>query len=65
MGLLLAPVGLVALRGCPSCWFMALAETLSRGRLERSCADGVCGVSVAARPAPARDSARELEGAPN
>ncbi|MEU9017854.1 hypothetical protein [Actinomadura sp. NPDC048394] len=50
VGLLLAPVGLVALRGCPSCWFMGLAETLSRGRLERSCEDGVCELSVAARP---------------
>ncbi|MEU6748238.1 hypothetical protein ABZ914_18645 [Spirillospora sp. NPDC046719] len=41
-GLVLAPVGLVALRGCPACWFMGLAEALSRGRLERTCEDGVC-----------------------
>ncbi|QKG20391.1 hypothetical protein [Actinomadura verrucosospora] len=64
-GLLLAPVGLVALRGCPACWFMGLAETLSRGRLERSCEDGVCEVSVAARPAAARGPAGGREGAPD
>ncbi|MFB4295399.1 hypothetical protein [Actinomadura sp. NTSP31] len=49
--LVLAPVGLVALRGCPACWFMGLAQTLSRGRLERSCEGGVCELTVAARPA--------------
>ena len=52
-GLVLAPVGLVALRGCPACWFMALAETLSRGRLERTCEDGVCELRT---PAGARST---------
>jgi hypothetical protein len=41
-GLVLMPVGLVALRGCPTCWVMGLVQTLSRGRLERSCEDGMC-----------------------
>ncbi|MFJ9682981.1 hypothetical protein ACIRP2_33805 [Streptomyces sp. NPDC101194] len=40
--LLLAPVGLVALRGCPMCWVIGLMETISAGRLRRSCADGRC-----------------------
>ena len=44
--LLLAPVGLVALRGCPACWAVRLAQLLSRGRLERSCADGQCRIAV-------------------
>ncbi|MBO2457162.1 hypothetical protein [Actinomadura violacea] len=56
-GLVLAPVGLVALRGCPACWFMGLAQALSRGRLERSCEDGVCELSVAARPGATRGPA--------
>jgi hypothetical protein len=44
--LVLAPVGLFALRGCPTCWVMGLAQTLSRGRLERTCVDGVCAVNA-------------------
>ncbi|MFB6711941.1 MULTISPECIES: hypothetical protein [unclassified Streptomyces] len=40
--LLLAPVGLVALRGCLMCWAIGLVETVSAGRLRRSCADGRC-----------------------
>ncbi|WP_374209269.1 hypothetical protein [Kitasatospora sp. A2-31] len=40
--LLLAPVGLIALRGCPMCWAIGLAETVSAGRLRRSCTDGRC-----------------------
>ncbi|PKV96664.1 hypothetical protein ATK30_7622 [Amycolatopsis echigonensis] len=39
------PVGVLALRGCPTCWVAGLVQTLSRGRLERTCADGQCGVS--------------------
>jgi hypothetical protein len=34
--LLLAPFGLVALRGCPTCWCVGLVQTISAGRLERS-----------------------------
>ncbi|WP_433683717.1 hypothetical protein [Nocardia sp. CA-119907] len=44
VSLLLLPVGLVALRGCPTCWAIGLIQTLSRGRLQRSCTDGACQV---------------------
>ncbi|MET9571889.1 hypothetical protein ACFYNW_07800 [Streptomyces virginiae] len=40
--LLLAPAGLVALRGCPMCWAIGLAETVSRGRLRRECGGDRC-----------------------
>ncbi|MFE9825425.1 hypothetical protein ACFYSH_25380 [Streptomyces sp. NPDC005791] len=40
--LLAAPLALIAFRGCPICWMVGLAQTVSRGRLERRCADGVC-----------------------
>lgn len=42
LSLLLAPLGVVVLRGCPTCWAIGLGQTISRGRLERSCADGSC-----------------------
>ncbi|GCE02643.1 hypothetical protein [Embleya hyalina] len=42
VSLLLAPVGLLALRGCPMCWAIGLMETISAGRLRRSCANGRC-----------------------
>lgn len=42
VSLLLIPVGLFALRGCPMCWAAGLAQTLSMGRLQRSCTDGRC-----------------------
>jgi hypothetical protein len=38
---LLVP-GVVALRGCPTCWAVGLLETVSAGRLRRSCAEGSC-----------------------
>ncbi|MCZ0978624.1 hypothetical protein O1L60_03630 [Streptomyces diastatochromogenes] len=40
--LLAAPLALIAFRGCPTCWMVGLAQTVSRGRLERRCVDGVC-----------------------
>jgi hypothetical protein len=40
--LLLAPFGLVALRGCPTCWCVGLVQTISAGRLERSCTGSSC-----------------------
>lgn len=49
VSLLLAPVGLVALRGCPMCWAIGLAETLSAGRLRRSCTNGRCELTPAKR----------------
>jgi hypothetical protein len=46
VSLVLLPVGVVALRGCPACWFVGLVETVSRGRLRRDCDDGRCAVRV-------------------
>jgi hypothetical protein len=40
--LLLIPVGVLALRGCPACWVIGLIETVSRGRIKSDCVDGVC-----------------------
>jgi hypothetical protein len=37
VALLLVPGGLVALRGCPMCWTAGLIETISAGRLQRTC----------------------------
>ncbi|MGH7869769.1 MAG: hypothetical protein ACREP9_19595 [Candidatus Dormibacteraceae bacterium] len=48
--LLLAPLGLVALRGCPTCWVIGLAQTLSMGRLTRSCTDGHCQLTITQPP---------------
>ncbi|MGH8879256.1 MAG: hypothetical protein ACRD0P_18255 [Stackebrandtia sp.] len=45
--LLLIPAGLLALRGCPMCWAIGLVETISMGRLRRSCNDGRCELAVA------------------
>ncbi|MFE6229048.1 hypothetical protein [Streptomyces sp. NPDC057854] len=47
VGLLAALPALVAFRGCPTCWAVGLAQTISRGRLERRCADGVCTLTTA------------------
>ena len=40
--LLLAPLGMVALRGCPTCWIAGLIQTISAGRLQRTCTDDSC-----------------------
>jgi hypothetical protein len=40
--LLLAAPGLVALRGCPICWIAGLVETISAGRLKRTCTKDSC-----------------------
>jgi hypothetical protein len=40
--LLLAPLGLVALGGCPTCWIVGLVQTVSAGRLERICTGANC-----------------------
>jgi len=50
VALLAAPFGLIALRGCPVCWTIGLAQTVSRGRLKRDCADGVCTLTAVRRP---------------
>ncbi|MFD9304102.1 hypothetical protein ACFWCB_15865 [Streptomyces sp. NPDC060048] len=51
--LLAAPLALIAFRGCPTCWLVGLAQTISRGRLERQCVDGVCTLAAAHPPAKA------------
>ncbi|MEU7740356.1 hypothetical protein [Nonomuraea sp. NPDC049158] len=57
-GLLLAPAGLLALRGCPTCWAIGLIQTISMGRVRRSCVDGRCELTLAPSPGshPADDS---------
>ena len=40
--LLLALLGLVALRGCPTCWCVGLVQTISAGRLKRNCTGTNC-----------------------
>ncbi|MFG2772185.1 hypothetical protein [Streptomyces sp. NPDC048350] len=47
VSLLAAPLALIAFRGCPTCWMVGLAQTISRGRLERRCVDGVCSLTKA------------------
>ncbi|SEG89022.1 hypothetical protein SAMN05444920_106375 [Nonomuraea solani] len=59
VSLLLAAVGVLAFRGCPTCWAIGLVQTISRGRLRRSCSDGVCELKVAGRPRPAEGWLRQ------
>lgn len=40
--LLLVAPGMVALRGCPTCWIAGLVETISAGRVKRACTDSGC-----------------------
>jgi hypothetical protein len=47
ISLLLLPLGVLALRGCPMCWTIGLIQTISRGRLQRTCSDGQCKLTVA------------------
>jgi hypothetical protein len=37
LALALVVPGAFALRGCPTCWLVGLAQTVSAGRLQRSC----------------------------
>lgn len=53
--LLLAPAGMVALRGCPTCWVAGLVETVSAGRVRRACADDGC--ELHASPTHAKNGA--------
>ena len=54
--LLLAPFGVVALRGCPTCWAIGLIATISRGRLERACVGDQCALTgTDRRPAEIAD----------
>jgi hypothetical protein len=54
--LLLAPLGMVALRGCPTCWIAGLIQTISAGRLERTCTDAICTLRPST-PSPVRPRA--------
>ncbi len=59
--LLLTPIGMIALRGCPTCWVAGLIQTVSAGRLQRACLDSSCGL----RQTPeAHDETSHLESIP-
>ena len=45
--LALVPLGLLALRGCPTCWAVGLMQTISAGRLARECGEGGCSLAPA------------------
>jgi hypothetical protein len=47
IALLLAPAGMVALRGCPTCWIAGLIQTISAGRVQRSCTEDGCTLRTA------------------
>jgi hypothetical protein len=49
VALLLAATGMVALRGCPTCWLAGLAQTVSAGRLQRTCTESGCTLVPAGR----------------
>lgn len=50
--LLLAAPGMVALRGCPTCWIAGLIQTISAGRLQRNCTETGCTVRLPAADGP-------------
>jgi hypothetical protein len=54
LAIVLVPVALVALRGCPMCWTVGLAQTLAaraRGEpADGACVDGTCSARPAAPP---------------
>lgn len=42
VALLLALPAMVALGGCPTCWIATLIQTISAGRLKRTCTENSC-----------------------
>ena len=61
--LLLAPLGLFALRGCPMCWTLGLIETISARRLQRTCTPGSCELqSIHSHRTPRDRGANALRG---
>jgi hypothetical protein len=40
----LAALGVVLLRGCPTCWMVGLMETVTARSTAKVCADGACAV---------------------
>ncbi|GAA1504168.1 hypothetical protein GCM10009730_03830 [Streptomyces albidochromogenes] len=64
VSLLLLPVGAMALRGCPMCWTIGLVQTVSRGRLRRSCEEGRCVLTAAGHEGHTGEpAARRMRGA--
>jgi hypothetical protein len=47
--LALAVPGFVALGGCPTCWMFDMLETVSAGRLKRTCTDEGCELHTASK----------------
>jgi hypothetical protein len=47
--LLLVLPGMVALRGCPTCWLVGLVQTLSAGGLRGACDERGCALRTAPR----------------
>jgi hypothetical protein len=47
--LLLGVPGFLALGGCPTCWIASLLETVSAGRLQRTCTDAGCELHTASK----------------
>jgi hypothetical protein len=64
VSLLATPLALVAFRGCPTCWMVGLAQTISRGRLERRCEGGVCTLAKAHPAATAGEAQTAVIGVP-
>jgi len=60
VALLIAPPGLVALRGCPTCWIAGLVETISAGRRQRTCTDNCCTLYPPHPPTATPDEAIEV-----
>jgi hypothetical protein len=46
LALLFAPIGVVALGGCPTCWIVGLVETISAGRVKRTCTENGCALQT-------------------
>lgn len=60
-GLLLLPVGLVALRGCPACWAAGLLSILRGRPASLGCAGGSCKGAATPTSRPIQDRANQEE----
>lgn len=60
VALLLVLPGMVALRGCPTCWIAGLIETISAGRLQRTCGDAGCALRTPPAITPELGTADEV-----
>ncbi len=61
VSLLLLPASLLALRGCPTCWAVGLMQTISQGKLQRSCVDGRCALTVTSSTPAIPDDQHQVE----